>query len=116
MAQTGENAMGVLPTITLDATITERGQTTIPSAIRKMLGIQKGAIVFKGMPDGTVVIEPKRQDGSEDPVLAHFLAFLTADMSRNPQNLEALTPALLEEGRLLVDGVEIDLDAHLGDD
>ena len=51
--------MNVRPTLEIEATITERGQTTVPAAIRKMLGVQKGAIVFKGMPDGTVVIEPK---------------------------------------------------------
>jgi antitoxin PrlF len=57
--------MSIRPTLEIEATITERGQTTVPVAIRKMLGVKQGAIVFKGMPDGTVIIEPKRQDEAD---------------------------------------------------
>jgi antitoxin PrlF len=109
-------AMNVRPTIEIEATITERGQTTVPAAIRKMLGIQKGAIVFKGMPDGTVIIEPKPAEDEEDPVIAKFLAFLARDIEQNPQNLVPFDQALMDEVDELVAGVEVDMDARLEDD
>jgi len=108
--------MNVRPTLEIEATITERGQTTVPAAIRKMLGIHKGAIVFKGMPDGTVIIEPKPAEDEEDPVIAKFLAFLARDIEQNPQNLVPLTQEMLDEIDDLVGNMDIDLDAPLEDD
>lgn len=108
--------MGTTATLEIDATITERGQTTVPAAIRKMLGVSKGAIVFKAMPDGTVIVEAKRDESEEDPVLEAFLSFLAHDIARNPQAPVPLSLALLQEGRNLVGDVAIDLDAPLDDD
>ena len=108
--------MNVRPTLEIEATITERGQTTVPVAIRKMLGVQKGAIVFKGLPDGTVVIEPKPEEPHEDPVIAKFLEFLERDITKNPQKLVPLTQEMLDESYGLVGDVDIDLDAPLADD
>ncbi|MGV3550810.1 type II toxin-antitoxin system PrlF family antitoxin [Rhizobium sp.] len=108
--------MNVRPTLEIEATITERGQTTVPAAIRKMLGVSKGAIVFKGMPDGTVVIEPKVEEPEEDPVIAKFLEFLERDIEKNPQNLVPFDDALMERVDRLVAGVEVDMDARLEDD
>jgi antitoxin PrlF len=108
--------MNVRPTIEIEATITERGQTTIPAAIRKMLGVSKGPIVFKGMPDGTVVIEPKMDEPEEDPVIAKFLEFLERDIANNPQNLVPFDKALMDEVEELTAGVEVDMDAPLEDD
>ena len=108
--------MNVRPTLEIEATITERGQTTVPAAIRKMLGVQKGAIVFKGMPDGTVVIEPKPEEPEEDPVIAKFLEFLERDIAKNPQNLVPLTQEMLDEVDELIGDMDIDLDAPIEDD
>ena len=108
--------MNIRPTIEIEATITARGQTTVPAAIRRMLGIQKGAIVFKGMPDGTVIIEPKPAEDEEDPVIAKFLAFLARDIEQNPQNLVPLTQEMLDESYSLVGDIDIDMDAPLEDD
>lgn len=107
--------MNVRPTLEIEATITERGQTTVPAAIRKMLGVQKGAIVFKGLPDGTVVIESK-QEPEEDPVIVKFLEFLERDIAKNPQNLVSFDDELMKEVDELIAGVEIDMDAPLDDD
>jgi len=108
--------MNVRPTLEIEATITERGQTTIPAAIRKMLGVRKGAIIFKGMPDGTVVIEPKVDDPEEDPVIAKFLEFLEGDIVQNPQNLVPFTQEMLDEIDELIGDVEVDLDEPLEDE
>ncbi|MET3615110.1 antitoxin PrlF [Rhizobium aquaticum] len=102
-------------TIEIDATITERGQTTVPAAIRKMLGVRKGGIVFKGLADGTVVIEPKLEADEADPVLDEFLAFLERDIPANA-TIKPLDARLLHEIDTLIEGVEIDLDVPIPDE
>ena len=108
--------MTTFPTLEIEATITERGQTTVPAAIRKMLGVKKGPIVFKGLSDGTVVIEPKEERAEEDPVIAKFLEFLEKDIQKTPHRLIPFDKALMDEVDDLVTGVEVDMDAPLEDD
>ena len=46
----------------IPATITDRGQTTVPAAIRKMLALGKrDRVVFRGLADGTVAPRPQRR-------------------------------------------------------
>jgi antitoxin PrlF len=103
----------------IPATITERGQTTVPAAIRKMLNLGKGdRVVFKGMADGTVIIARKEEAEkaeADDPVIGRFLAFLAGDMARTPQRIRPVTRNLVKRAKALVEGVEVDLDAALPD-
>ena len=107
--------MGAL--LEIEATITDRGQTTVPSAIRKALGVGRNdKIVFRQMDDGSVVIAPvSAERESDDPVITNFLAFLERDMSGRPAAMVPLTGALLDRGKALVEDVEVDLDAPLED-
>lgn len=102
----------------IPATITERGQTTVPAAIRKMLALGKrDQVVFRGLADGTVVIakkEPRADDG--DPVIGKFLEFLTRDMTNEPERIRPVPRLLVSRGKALVKGVKVDLDAPLPDD
>jgi len=104
----------------IPATITERGQTTVPAAIRKMLNLGKGdRVVFKGMADGTVVIARKEERESaeaEDPVIGRFLAFLAGDMAKTPRRIRPVPRNLVNRAKSLVEGVEVDLQAALPDD
>ncbi len=103
----------------IPATITERGQTTVPAAIRKMLNLGKrDQVVFKGLADGTVVIARKEagEARGDDPVLGKFLAFLAKDMAEKPQRIRPVPRALVERAKTLVEGVAVDLDAALPDD
>jgi antitoxin PrlF len=102
----------------IPATITERGQTTVPAAIRKMLALGKrDQVVFRGLADGTVMIAkkaPRAEDG--DPVIGKFLEFLARDMAKEPGRIRPVPSSLMSRGRDLVKGVKVDLDAPLPDD
>ena len=48
--------------MTTDATLTSKGQTTIPKEIRESLGMKAGdRMTFTLMPDGTVVMRVKNK-------------------------------------------------------
>jgi antitoxin PrlF len=102
----------------IPATITERGQTTVPAAIRKMLALGKrDQVVFRGLADGTVVIAKKDTSTEDrDPVIGAFLAFLTRDMAAEPPRIQPVSRKLVARGKALVKDVEVDLDAPLPDD
>jgi antitoxin PrlF len=102
----------------IPAAITERGQTTVPAAIRRMLALGKrDQVVFRGLADGTVTIAKKeaRADAG-DPVIGKFLEFLAEDMARDPARIRPAPKSLAARGKRLVKGVKVDLDATLPDD
>lgn len=105
-------------TLKIPATNTERCQTTVPAAIRKMPALGKrDQGCFVSSPDGTVVIakkEPRADDG--DPVIGRCLAFLARDMAIEPARIRPVPRSLVLRGKALVKGVRIDLDAPLSDD
>ena len=110
--------MGKPAIFEIEATITERGQTTVPAAVRKMLHVRKrGRVVFRGMPDGTVVIASKDEDEPHtDPVISQFLGFLERNMTERKDAIRPVPQSFLNDLRELSDG-EIDLDGPLtGDD
>lgn len=99
------------------STLTDRYQTTIPSSIRRALNLQaRDRIQYHVLDSGDVVLKRAETKEEPDPVVCQFLAFLEADMSQQPQNLQALTTETFAEARTLTQGVEIDLDAPLEDD
>jgi antitoxin PrlF len=102
----------------IPATITDRGQTTVPAAIRKMLALGKrDQVVFRGLADGTVMISKKEARADQnDPVIGQFLAFLARDMAKEPARIRPVSKSLLARGKALVKGVKVDLDEALPDD
>lgn len=101
----------------ISATITDRGQTTVPAAIRKMLALGKrDQVVFRGLADGTVMISKKEAHAEGDPVIGKFLAFLARDMTDEPGRIRPVPKSLLMRGKALVKRVKVDLDAALPDD
>jgi antitoxin PrlF len=99
----------------IPATVTERGQTTVPAAIRRMLALGKrDRVVFRGLADGTVVIARKDANAEDrDPIIGKFLAFLARDMAAEPQRIQPISPKLVARGKALVKGVAVDFDALL---
>ena len=102
----------------IPATITDRGQTTVPAAIRKMLALGKrDQVVFRGLADGTVMIAKRQKRADKgDPVIGKFLAFLARDMAAEPARIRPVPKSLVARGKSLVKGVEIDIDAALPED
>jgi antitoxin PrlF len=68
-----------------DATLTSKGQTTIPKEIRDSLGMKSGdRMTFTLMPDGTVVMRVKSKSVTE-------LAGLLQKKGRKPVPIEQLS-------------------------
>jgi len=101
----------------IEATITERGQTTVPAAIRKVLHAEKrGTVIFRLSATGEITLSRKPTEEIQDPVVGKFLAFLAKDMLAAPDRLKPVTVEWVEKMRGLVAGVEFDIDQPLSDD
>ncbi|HSV28671.1 MAG TPA: type II toxin-antitoxin system PrlF family antitoxin [Candidatus Omnitrophota bacterium] len=99
------------------AKITERGQTTIPSPFRRMLGVLKqGEIVFRADERGVITIAPAPPRLEHDPALAGFLDLLERDIGANPVAMKPLTADTRDRVAALTDGVTCDLDVPLAED
>lgn len=98
-----------------ESTVTSRGQTTIPSSIRKVLDLGPAdKIRYAVRDDNTVVLT--RSTDHDDPVVSEFLAFLEADMRASAVNIRPVPNDLLTRAGRLTEGVTVDLDAPLDSD
>jgi antitoxin PrlF len=90
-------------------TITAKGQTTVPKAIRQALGVGYGSRIAFRVANGTVSVHAI-EEPEADPALAPFLALLARDIAARPEALAPLTAALAGRMRAATDGVEADPD------
>jgi antitoxin PrlF len=92
------------------STITAKGQTTVPKAVRQALGVGTGdRITFRIDAQGVTV---HRADDEEDPVVTAYLALLGKDM----ETRAAVTPfpaALAARIQGLTEGVAVDIEAPI---
>lgn len=81
-------------------TITAKGQTTVPKAVRQALGVGYGGRIAFRVERGRVTVHALPEvEEAPDPALAPFLALLEADLAARPeQAVQPLTEALA--GRL----------------
>jgi len=93
-------------------TITAKGQTTVPKAIRQALGVGYGGRIAFRVAGGIVsvhaVIEPDR-----DPALAPFLALIERDIAARPEALVPLAPELAARMAAATERAEVDPDAPI---
>lgn len=96
------------------STLTERYQTTVPSGVRKVLGLNKGdKLYYRSDNKGRIYLENATSD-HRDPALGPFLDLLAADMAANPRRLAPLDAALIARIAALTEGVDLgDIDAAL---
>jgi antitoxin PrlF len=103
-------------TLTVESTLTDRYQTTVPESVRRALRLGKrDKIRFSLQPDGKVVLT-RADDSESDPVIGQFLDFLANDISKHPERVHALSTDLAKQVQTLVGDVEINLDSPLPDD
>ena len=93
------------------STITAKGQTTVPKAVRQALGVDYGGRIAFRVGDGGVTVV--RAETDEDPSIAGFLDFLADDLKRRPEVVKALSPELAARIAALVDAWPVNLDDEI---
>ena len=96
-----------MPVVEEICTITAKGQTTVPKAVRQALGVGYGGRIAFRVEDGSVTIHAlMSEDENEDPALSPFLSLLAADLTVRPADaVRAITPALAARLEVLVDEI-----------
>jgi antitoxin PrlF len=107
--------IAVMPTtLEAESTLPERYQTTVPETVRRALRLGKrDKIHYAIWSTGEVVLTRAAAVGKDDPVLGQFLDFLVQDIAKYPERLQPIDMSLVQRGRELTAGIEIDLDAAL---
>ena len=99
--------------LSVESTLTSRGQTTIPRPIRRALRLSPADKVrFSLRGDDTVVITRVSTE-QRDPMVGAFLDFIEADVRQHPQRFRAIPVDVLDRVRELSAGIEVDLDTPL---
>lgn len=100
-----------------ESTITAKGQTTVPKAVRKVLGVDYGGRIAFYVDDQRRVYVEKAAEEASDPVVDRFLAFLAQDMVRHPGKSIVTLPATLRDRIAALTGnMDVDLDAEIDGD
>lgn len=92
------------------ATLTSKGQITLPKSVRQVLGVDNGSKLAFEVRDGEVVVtraEPEHQD----PAIGAFLDLLAADI-RAGRHVRAL-PENLARALLANSGHTVNLDEEI---
>ena len=98
-----------MPAIEEVCTITAKGQTTEPKAIRQALGVGDGGRIAFRVQDGVVSVRAVAEPEA-DAALRPFLALLEHDIAAQPEALVPLTPALASRSLVASKGVAVDPD------
>lgn len=93
--------------------VTAKAQTTLPSGVRKALGVKPGdrlAYVIEG--DQAVI---RRADNHDelDPALGAFLDFVEHDLATHPERPQPATVEWVEQMTRLTSGEKVDLDEEI---
>jgi len=89
------------------STITAKGRTTIPKAVRQALGVGQGdRIAFRVDQHGVTLHRADAED--DDPAIERFLDFLARDVERRPEAIVGLSPALAARIANLTEGIAFD--------
>jgi antitoxin PrlF len=103
-----------MPAIHEVATITSKGQITLPKPIRQALGVDYGGKVAFDLRGSQVIVTRADEAPHEDPAIASFLALLEKNI-RTGQNLCNLTDGLVQAMQAAAT-LPIDLDADIEGD
>jgi antitoxin PrlF len=84
----------LMPAIHEIATLTSKGQVTLPKSVRQLLGIDTGGKIAFDVRGGEIVVS-RVETTHEDPAIGAFLGLLEADI-RNGRNLTTLPEDLAQ--------------------
>ncbi len=94
--------------ITRTCAVSRKGQTTLPLAVRQILGVRDGGEIVVRAEGRRVIIEPVEAEHN-DPAIGAFLQLIADDIARR-RNIVALPQDLLQTLKAALDDVEVDLD------
>jgi len=97
----------------LYSTVTAKSQTTLPSGVRRALGVRPGDKIAYVIEGEQAVIRRADADVEADPVLGAFLDFIEREMDAHPERLQPITTELRDRMRRASAGVEVDLDEEI---
>ena len=103
-----------MPAIHEVATITSKGQITLPKSIRQALGVDYGGKVAFDLQGSQVIVTRAEVVDHEDPAIGSFLSLLEADI-RSGKNISTL-PDNLVEAMLTTLAHPVDLTAEIEGD
>ena len=104
-----------MPTIIEEtSTITAKGQTTVPKAVRQALGVDCGGKIAYRIEDGRVTVHNPEAD-NRDPALTAFLGLIEKDIAAG-RNLLVLPGGVAAALRRAIREVRVDLDEKLEGD
>ena len=103
-----------MPAIHEVATITSKGQITLPKPIRQALGVDYGGKVAFELRGSQVIVTRANEASPEDPAIASFLALLEKDI-RTGQHLCNLPDGLVQAMQAAAT-LPVDLDADIEGD
>lgn len=93
------------------STVTRKGQTTVPKAVRDALGVKTGdRIVYSVDSKGGVSMARSDSGVSDEAAVDAFLAFISNDIKRRPEAILPFDPVDVARRAKLLEGVEVDLD------
>jgi len=100
-----------------ESTITAKGQTTVPKAVRQALGVDYGGRIAFFVDDAHRVYVEKATEEVRDPVVDRFLEFLAHDMTKHPGTSIVPLPATLRDRMAaLIGDMDVALDAEIDGD
>lgn len=103
-----------MPHVRATATITSKGQVTLPKPIRQALGVDAGSRIAFDLRGGDVIVTRAADEPHADPAIAAFLDVLAADI-RSGRNVGALPEMLATALATLPEGA-VDLDEPIDGD
>ncbi len=101
--------------IEVRSTITAKGQTTVPKAVRQVLGVKEGDEIAFRVEGQRVTVVPVGAT-HEDPVVGKFLSFLASDIEKHPEVLKPLSKDFANRMASLVKGTKVDLNEPIDGD
>ena len=103
-----------MPSVHAVATVTSKGQITLPKPIRQALGVGVGGKVAFDLRGSQVIVSRAEDDPHEDPAISSFLGLLEKDV-QSGRHVTAL-PEDLARSMLVALKQPLDLDSEIEGD